>query len=134
MHEPRFGRHIYRVDGHRLTHSCFYIQIRRFKVTLCRFHHRAVHEGKVEIHVLDDGAIRFVQPNGECVDSVATGHNHPISDWRELPRQHDKTIITTNSRTAVTRWDGGPMDFGMAVDSLLYRARAAKNPPRGGLI
>ena len=40
-------------------------------VTLCRFHHRKVHEGQVIVQVLDDGAIRFVQPNGESFDSVA---------------------------------------------------------------
>jgi hypothetical protein len=102
-------------------------------VTLCRFHHRAAHEGKVEIHVLDDGAIRFLRPSGESFDSIAPGHSHPMSDWRELPRHHDEQGITINPRTAVTRWDGGPMDFGMAVDGLLYRARAAGNPPRGGL-
>jgi hypothetical protein len=45
-------------------------------VTLCRFHHRAVHEGKVRVHVLDDGAVRFLQPNGESFDSIAPGHNH----------------------------------------------------------
>jgi hypothetical protein len=101
-------------------------------VTLCRFHHRAVHEGKVEIHVLDDGAIRFLQPNGESFDSVAPGHNHPMSNWRELPRHHGEQGITVNARTAVTRWDGGPMDFGMGVDSLLHRIRTTKNPPRGG--
>lgn len=101
-------------------------------VTLCRFHHRAVHEGKVEIHMLDDGAIRFLQPNGESFDSIAPGYNHPMSDWRELPKHHDRQGITVNARTAVTRWDGGPMDFGMAVDSLLHRVRAATNPPRGG--
>jgi hypothetical protein len=102
-------------------------------VTLCRVHHRAVHEGKVEIHVLDDGAIRFLRPNGESFDSIAPGHNQPMSDWHELPRQHDEHGITINARTAVTRWEGGPMDFGMAVDSLLYRVRVGKNPPGGGL-
>lgn len=101
-------------------------------VTLCRFHHRAVHEGKVQIHVLDDGAIRFLQPNGESFDSVAPGNSHPMSDRRELPRHHGEQGISVNARTAVTRWDGGPMDFGMAVDSLLYRMRAAVNPARGG--
>jgi hypothetical protein len=44
-------------------------------VTLCRFHHRKVHEGQVVVQVLDDGAIRFVQPNGESFDS------HAQYDW-----------------------------------------------------
>lgn len=102
-------------------------------VTLCRFHHRSVHEGKVQIHVLDDGAIRFQKPSGESFNSVAPNHNQPIYDWRELPRQNEERSITINSRTAVTRWDGNPMDFGMGVDSLLQRWQRAKNPPRGGL-
>src|SRR6187431_2039154 len=36
-------------------------------VSLCRFHHRAVHEEGFDVHVLDDGALRFVRPNGESV-------------------------------------------------------------------
>lgn len=99
---------------------------------LCRFHHRAVHEGKVIVQTLDDGAIRFVRPDGESFDSVAPGHTHSIGDWRELPRQHEQKQIVIDTRTAVTRWDGGPLDFGIAVDSLLYRWRMAEHPPRGG--
>ncbi len=96
-------------------------------VTLCRFHHRSVHEGKVVVQVLDDGAIRFSQPNGESFESVAPNHSHPISDWRELPRWHQEQEIVIDARTAVTRWDGGPMDFGMGVDGLLRRCRLARN-------
>src|SRR5688500_6984904 len=33
-------------------------------VSLCRFHHRAVHEGGFRIEILDDGAFRFVNPKG----------------------------------------------------------------------
>jgi len=42
-------------------------------VTLCRFHRRKVHEAAVVVLVLDDGAIRFVQPNGESFDSASRG-------------------------------------------------------------
>jgi hypothetical protein len=38
-------------------------------VTLCRFHHRLVHEGQVAIQTLDDGAFRFVKSNGQAFDS-----------------------------------------------------------------
>lgn len=54
-------------------------------VTLCRFHHRKVHEGAVLVRVLDDGAIRFTQPDGECFDSVSPNHTRPLGDWRQLP-------------------------------------------------
>lgn len=47
-------------------------------VTLCRFHHRKVHEGEVVVQILDDGAIRFAQPNGECLDSVPPNYTHQI--------------------------------------------------------
>lgn len=118
------------VDAHHVRHWAYGGETKLSNlVTLCRFHHRSVHEGKVVIHVLDDGAIRFLQPNGQSFDSVAPDHTHPIGDWRELPRQNGERSITINARTAVTRWDGGPMDFGMGVDGLLRRWSAAKNDP-----
>lgn len=39
-------------------------------VTLCRLHHRLVHEGGFEARVLVDGAIRFHRPDGEVVPPV----------------------------------------------------------------
>jgi hypothetical protein len=39
-------------------------------VSLCRFHHRAVHEGGFNVEVLDDGALRFVNQRGHAVDHV----------------------------------------------------------------
>ena len=58
-------------------------------VTLCRFHHRKVHEGQVVVQVLDDGAIRFVQPNGECFESVS----RTVGDWRQLLEVHERAGI-----------------------------------------
>jgi hypothetical protein len=84
-------------------------------VTLCRFHHRKVHEGEFVVQVLDDGAIRFVQPNGESFDSMP----RTIGDWRQLPAVHERSGIHIDARTAATRWDGGPMDYGMAIDYLM---------------
>ena len=88
-------------------------------VTLCRFHHRKVHEGQVVVQVLDDGAIRFVQPNGECFESVS----RTVGDWRELLEVHERAGIHIDKRTAATKWDGGPMDYGIAVDPLMYLRR-----------
>jgi hypothetical protein len=122
------------VDAHHIHHWAHGGETKLSNlVTLCRFHHRAVHEGKVIINILNDGAIRFLQPNGESFDSVVPNHTHAIGDWQELPRQHQDRDIVINARTAVTRWDGEPMDFGMGVDGLLRRWRLGKNPPRGGL-
>ena len=92
-------------------------------VTLCRFHHRKVHEGDVVVRVLDDGAIRFTQPNGECFDSVSLNHTRPLANWRQLPAIHERAGIRIDAKTAATRWDGGPMDYGMAMDSLMSLRR-----------
>jgi hypothetical protein len=88
-------------------------------VTLCRFHHRKVHEGQVIVQVLDDGAIRFVQPDGECFESAS----RTSGDWRELAVVHERAGIHINERTAATKWDGGRMDYGIAIDALMWLRR-----------
>jgi hypothetical protein len=92
-------------------------------VTLCRFHHRKVHEGLVIVQVLDDGAIRFTQPNGESFDSVATNYTRPLGDWRQLVATHEQAGVHIDAKTAATRWDGGPMDDSMAMDVLMRLRR-----------
>jgi hypothetical protein len=89
-------------------------------VSLCRFHHHAVHEGGIRIEMLDDGALRFRKPNGAAVDSVAPGFTQPLGDWRQLPEG-----------TLVNKWRGERMDLGLAVDVLLQQARRAKDVPAG---
>jgi hypothetical protein len=83
-------------------------------VTLCRFHHRKVHEGQVIVQVLDDGAIRFLQPNGESFDSPSRSRG----DWLQLVAVHEQAGISIDAMTAATRWDGGSMNYGIAMDVL----------------
>jgi hypothetical protein len=89
-------------------------------VSLCRFHHHAVHEGGISVVILDDGALRFVKRNGDAVDSVLPGCTQPLGDWRQLP-----------AGTEVWRYRGDRMDYGMAVDGLLQHARRAQDVPAG---
>jgi hypothetical protein len=91
-------------------------------VTLCRFHHRKVHEGAVIVQVLDDGAIRFTQPNGECFDSVAPHCTQPPGNWRQLPAMHERAGIHIDAKTAACR-DGGYVNYGMAMDVLMNLPR-----------
>jgi hypothetical protein len=90
-------------------------------VSLCRFHHRMVHEGAVTIQILDDGALRFVNPNGESFDSVAPDHVRPF-DWSQLQIDHAERGVHIDERTAATRWAGVSMDYGLAVQVLLHQA------------
>jgi hypothetical protein len=94
---------------------------------LCRFHHRQVHEGRVEIQVLDDGALRFLKPDGQSFDSVAPDHTRPLLDWRQLPATHQQRGILIDARTATTLWRGEVMDYGLAVEVLLQHAKRRRN-------
>ncbi|MES1263690.1 MAG: HNH endonuclease signature motif containing protein, partial [Peristeroidobacter soli] len=90
-------------------------------VSLCRFHHHAVHEGGVRIEILDDGALRFVKANGVAIDVVAPGFTQPLGDWRQLP----------TATEPLARWKGDRMDYGLAVEVLLQQANRGKNVPAG---
>jgi hypothetical protein len=110
-----FKRH---VDGHHVKHWVHGGETKLSNlVTLCRFHHRLVHEGQVEIQTLDDGAFRFVRPDGQMFDSPA---QRP-TDWRELVAAQARTDIRITPSTAVTRWTGEALDLGLAVDCLMQR-------------
>ena len=89
-------------------------------VSLCRVHHRAVHEGGFNVKILDDGALRFVRPDGAPVDSVAPGCQQPEGDASKLP-------------VALGQWHyrGDRMDLPMAVDLLIQSSRKTKDIPAG---
>lgn len=61
-----------------------------------------VHEGKIAIHVLDDGALRFTNAKGKSVDSIAPDRVHSF-DWTQLPARHEESGIHINERTAETK-------------------------------
>ena len=91
-------------------------------VQLCRFHHRQVHEGRVVIQILDDGAVRFVKPNGQSFDSTAPDHTHPLSDWHQLVADHTQQGIKIDQNTAATRWRGEQMDYDLGVAVLVQQS------------
>jgi hypothetical protein len=89
-------------------------------VRLCRFHHHAVHEGGFRIEQLDDGALRFVKPNGKPVDNVAPGYTQPPGDVNQMP-----------AGKMLNRWRGEKMDLDLAVDVMFQQARRAPDVPAG---
>jgi len=89
-------------------------------VSLCRFHHRAVHEGGFDVEILDDGALRFVRPDGAALDGVQPGGSERTGDWRGLPQA-----------TGQWRYRGDRMDLPLAVDVMIQRSRKARDVPAG---
>ena len=118
------------VDAHHVHHWAHGGETKASNlVTLCRFHHRKVHEGGVVVKILDDGAFRFVKPNGESFDSVAAGHTSPLGDWQQLPAAHHEQGMHIDKNTAATRWRGERMDYGLAVEGILLKAKRAQSVP-----
>jgi uncharacterized protein DUF222/HNH endonuclease len=89
-------------------------------VSLCRFHHRAVHEGGFEVRVLDDGAIRFARPDGQALHAGPTAGHQPAGSVHSLP-----------SGKFVNTWRGDRMDVGLAVDVLLQQSQKRRDVPAG---
>ena len=106
------------VDGHHVKHWAHGGETKLSNlVTLCRFHHRLVHEGGVEIQTLDDGAFRFVRPDGRSLESPA-----PVpTDWTGLMTTHSDRDVPINADTAVSRWTGETLDLGVTVEWLCRR-------------
>ena len=90
-------------------------------VSLCRFHHRAVHEGGIRIEILDDGAFRFLRRNGVAIDSFLPGFTQPPGDWKHV----------RSATEAMSQWHGDRMNLALAVDGMVHRAHKAKNVPAG---
>ena len=129
------------VDGHHVRHWADGGETKLSNlVTLCRFHHRQVHEGQIAVERLDDGALRFVKPCGEEFISVAPGHTRPLGivpcagrpscDGGELVATHRAHGIVIDAMTAATRWRGERMDHALAIDVLIQRAERAGTFPR----
>jgi hypothetical protein len=116
------------VDGHHIRHWAQGGETRLHNLlTLCRFHHRQVHEGGVIVQVLDDGAVRFVKPDGRSLDGVARRCVPPLADWTSLVATDRALGIHIDRNTAATRWRGETMDYGLAIETLLHRARKSRD-------
>ena len=115
------------VDGHHIHHWAQGGETRLSNLlTLCRFHHRQVHEGRVSVQVLDDGAVRFLKPDGEAFEGTAPGHTPPLAAWTQLVAAHRQRAIVIDPHTAVTRWRGETMDYGLGIETLLAQERRAR--------
>jgi uncharacterized protein DUF222/HNH endonuclease len=89
-------------------------------VSLCRFHHRAVHEGGFDVRVLDDGALRFLRSDGELVRRDVPDGAQPRGRWEDVPQSD-----------GAYKYRGDRMDLATAVDLLIQRRRKPGDVPAG---
>ncbi len=111
------------VDGHHIRHWADGGETRLDNlVTLCRYHHRAVHEGGMTIQVLDDGALRFCRADGTELPP------HPPKLGLGAVSEVGVEVTSIDPRAAATRaFADTRVDYGLAV-SALFSLRT-KNVP-----
>jgi hypothetical protein len=112
------------VDGHHIRHWADGGATKLSNlVSLCRFHHRAVHEGGLRVERLDDGAWRFINKQDEALESRARGRQGLQADWTQVVDTHRAQGLHIDSTTATTRWRGERMDYRLAIDALVFRTK-----------
>ena len=105
-------------------------------VTLCRYHHRALHRDEYRIERGADGELIFIDAQYRPIPpaihpqfggergpgSVANAARASSAEDRveQLKAEHRKRGVEIDESTAVTRWAGERMDYSTAVEWLQY--------------
>jgi hypothetical protein len=100
-------------------------------VTLCRLHHRLVHEGEILIETPPGGGWRFVHPDGRHFEVIrrtraASYERSEPYEANGLERTHATLGMHIDRHTAVTRWRGERMDYELGVWVLCDHANHAR--------
>lgn len=87
-------------------------------VLLCRFHHRAVHEGGVSVEPLDDGSFEFRRADGWTLHPAPPPPRHLADPGAAMLRRNRADGISPGPWTPTPDWNGERFDLGMAIDVL----------------
>jgi hypothetical protein len=103
-------------------------------VTLCRFHHRLVHEGEFGLTATDDGMFVFTRPDGRRIaehgnesfrGNIALTRPAPAADatFEEALRIHmlnREAGLHIDAQTSRCHWLGEPMDYSQAIEGMHF--------------
>ena len=125
------------VDGHHVRHWAQGGETSLDNlVSLCRRHHRLVHEGGYSVRRLDDGAFAFTAPERR---PIWLAPPLPPGDVACIERENDALGLRINHRTCIPDWYGEKMSLADAVmllclheDRRREQASLASAPPRTG--
>jgi hypothetical protein len=101
-------------------------------VTLCRLHHRLVHEGQIRVETPPEGGWRFVHPDGRHYEVIRCT-KLPAYTGDELADTHADLGISIDADTAATRWRGERMDYDLGVWVLCQQAARARQARDAGV-
>ncbi len=112
-------------QGHHIRHWANGGETRLENLTsLCRLHHRAVHEEGYRVERLPDGELCFRRPDGRAVPEVPPPARAPADPVGTLVSRHREQGLDIHARTACPSWLGERLDLGWAVDVLRPTASA----------
>jgi hypothetical protein len=94
-------------------------------VTLCRLHHRLVHEGQIRIETPAEGGWRFVHPDGRHYEVIRRTASAEYTG-EEIGHTHADLGIRIDHNTAATRWRGERMDYELGVWILCHQVERAR--------
>ncbi len=97
-------------------------------VTLCRRHHRLVHEGGIAVEARAGGGWRFLRPDGREFE-MQYREPAPTYEWTALQETHTAQGISIDAGTAATRWTGERMDYELGVWTLCSQEERARASP-----
>jgi hypothetical protein len=94
-------------------------------VTLCRWHHRLVHEGGIGVQPRRGGGWRFFKADGQEFAPVRVDpRTYYLGTEIEDTHRAEGPVIT--EKTAATRWRGERMDYDHGVMLLCHKAERAR--------
>ena len=91
-------------------------------VSLCRRHHRAVHEEGYGVARNPDDTFQFRRPDGDEIPDVPPPAAVPDDPIKAVRSENETRQVHINPRTACARWLGERLDVGWTIDVLHPRA------------
>ncbi len=94
-------------------------------VTLCRFHHRGLHQGEFRIERGAGGELKFIGNDGRSIAPARypqfPGVGNAAAATRRLEGDNRNRGVAIDRRTAVTQWTGERVDYSLCVGELMHR-------------
>jgi hypothetical protein len=100
-------------------------------VSLCRRHHRAVHEEGYQVVRGPDDTFQFRRPDGREIPDVPPPAAVPDDPVEAVRGENETRQVRITARTACARWLGERLDVGWAIDVLHPRAAEGAPPLTG---